>query len=77
MRGEYKSAGIDLLLLIGESEERSREKYSFGIYSGIEQELLELILRGLEETKGYILKNIQKEQQELNQFLENLWTNLI
>ena len=72
MGGEYTGAGIDILLLIGESDERNRQRFSFGVYSGIEKELLELILTGLEETKSYILKNIVLEQQELNQFMENL-----
>lgn len=45
---------------------------SFGIYSGIEQELLELILRGLKETKEYVLKDIIDQQKEINHFMETL-----
>lgn len=71
-KGEYKAAGVELYLNIGQLDVDYGMRFSFGIYSGIEQELLELILRGLEETKGYILKNIVKEQQELNQFLDTL-----
>lgn len=70
MRGEYKAAGLSVDISIGEEEQF--QSFSFGVYSGIEKELLELILRGLEETKGYILKNIVKEQQELNKFMESL-----
>lgn len=70
MRGEYKAAGIQIDVSVGEEEEF--KSFSFGIYSGIEQELLELILRGLEETKGYILMDIKKESEELTKFLETL-----
>ncbi len=65
---EYKAAGLSVDISIGEEGEFI--SMSLGIYSGIEQELLELILRGLKETKEYVLKNIMKEQQQLTQFLE-------
>jgi len=51
-KGEYKAAGLSLHLSIGANDEdEDGEYFSFGIYSGIEKELLELILRGLEEHK--------------------------
>lgn len=72
-KGEYKAAGIGMEVTIGDwtqVENHTFTYFSFGIYSGIEQELLELILRGLEETKKYILMNIKKESEELTKFLE-------
>lgn len=69
-KGEYKAAGLGIDISVGEEGEYM--SMSFGIYSGIEQELLELILRGLRETKEYVLKDILNEQKKLNQFISTL-----
>lgn len=69
-KGEYKAAGLGVDITIGENGEYM--SMSFGIYSGIEQELLELILRGLKETQKYVLKDILNEQKDLDQFLKTL-----
>lgn len=69
-KGEYKAAGLGVDITIGEDGEYM--SMSFGIYSGIEQELLELLLRGLKETKEYVLKDILNQQKEISQFIETL-----
>lgn len=69
-KGEYKAAGLGVDITIGENGEYM--SMSFGIYSGIEQELLELILRGLKKTQKYVLKDILNEQKDLDQFLKTL-----
>lgn len=70
-KGEYMAAGLSVDVCIGQSDEENYKSFSFGVYSGIEKELLELILRGLEETKGYVKKDIQKEYETLKDFIEN------
>lgn len=69
-KGEYKAAGLGVDISVGEDGEYM--SMSFGIYSGIEQELLELLLRGLKETKEYVLKDILNQQKEISQFIETL-----
>lgn len=69
-KGEYKAAGLGVDISVGEDGEYV--SMSFGIYSGIEQELLELLLRGLKETQGYVLKDILNQQKEISQFIETL-----
>ena len=75
-KGEYKAAGLSIDMCIGNQEDDpnpgNNVSMSFGIYSGIEQELLELILRGLKETKEYVLKDIIDQQKEINHFMETL-----
>ena len=69
-KGEYKAAGLGVDISVGEDGEYM--SMSFGISSGIEQELLELLLRGLKETKEYVLKDILNQQKEISQFIETL-----
>lgn len=68
-KGEYMGAGLSVDTSIGEDGEYI--SMSFGIYSGIEEDLLKLMLKGLEGTKGYVYKDIQKEYNTLKQFIEN------
>lgn len=56
---------------IGAPDEENYKSFSFGIYSGIEKEFLELILRGLEETKEHVKKDIQKEYETFKEFIKN------
>lgn len=70
---EYKAAGLGVVISVGEDGEYI--SISLGIYSGIEQELLELVLKGLIETRKYVLKDIQGEFNYLKEFIENNQTN--
>ena len=70
-KGEYKAAGLNVYVSIGDAstEEETGKNFSFGVYSGIEKELLELILKGLEETLRIYKKNIEEEHKKLTEFL--------
>ena len=68
-KGEYKAAGLSVDISIGEDGEYI--SMSLGIYSGIEEDLLRLMLKGLEGTKEYVYKDIQKEYNTLKQFIDN------
>lgn len=78
-KGEYKAAGLSVDMCIGnwdnDPHPANNISISLGVYSGIEQELLELVLKGLIETRKYVLKDIQEEFNSLKEFIENNQTN--
>lgn len=68
-RGEYKAAGIKLDLYIGNREYPDLPNISLDVYSLKEEEILNTILQGLEQTSGYLKKHLEREVQEIQDYL--------
>jgi len=67
-KGEYKAAGLVISLSIGKNGNYISD-IELGVSSSIEESLLYLILDGLEKTKEAYLRDLKKEMEEANEYL--------
>lgn len=65
---EYEAAGLQVELYVG--PEWMIGTFQFGVFSGIETELLQLMLKGLKNSKEQYLKYLQKEYSEIQSYLD-------
>lgn len=72
---EYLAAGLTLSLNVGdlkEDEEMDLRNLSFGMYSGIERELLELLLKGCNESLRCNTENLEKDIKSATELLDSI-----
>lgn len=75
--GEYHAAGITLSLNVGdveEDEEMVLRNLSFGVYSGIEKQLLELLLKGCKESLRFHIAALENDIKSATELLNSFST---
>ena len=77
-KGEYLAAGLTVDINVGEpsyDQACSVGNLSIGIFSGIESELIDLLIKGLELSLSQWIKCLEKEVEEQTNFLRELKAN--
>ena len=67
----YLAAGLQIGFNVGVCESYDIE-IEVGIYSGIEEELINLLIKGLESSKEGWIKSLKRETEENLNFLNSL-----
>ncbi len=72
---EYIAAGLTVGLTVGYQKDNYQydiENLSLGVYSGIEEELINLLIKGLESRLSEWTKILEKESKEITNLLNEL-----
>ena len=76
-KGSHLASGVTLDLWLGVKSDEdglkssSLEDVQLGMYSGIETELIDLLIRGLTSAKAQWMKCLRKESEALIEFLKD------